>query len=198
MTLDRRVRRTRRALKGSLLELLREKPYPSITVTEILERADVGRSTFYAHYGSKEDLLLAGFEEWLQEAAVPAGNRAGEQRWRLDFVRPLLVHMMEQRGFALGLLEGSSSGRIRTRVEEWIVDALLGAPGASKNASAPVTARARCVAAALLGLAEWWLRSQDSAAPGGRRADAGNAPGALTVDEVVEAFVETVGGGAEG
>ncbi|MEC3954754.1 TetR/AcrR family transcriptional regulator [Nocardia sp. CDC153] len=55
---DRRVRRTRTALHRSLIELMSERPYTRITVRDIIDRADVGRSTFYAHYRDKDDLLL--------------------------------------------------------------------------------------------------------------------------------------------
>jgi AcrR family transcriptional regulator len=55
---DRRVRRTRAALREALLELIVEQGgYDALTVQDILDRADVGRSTFYAHYMNKDDLL---------------------------------------------------------------------------------------------------------------------------------------------
>ncbi len=55
---DRRVRRTRRLLKEALIALVAEKGYDAVTVEEITERADVGRTTFYLHYQDKDDLLL--------------------------------------------------------------------------------------------------------------------------------------------
>lgn len=55
---DRRVRRTKKLLKDALIELILEQGYDSITVQDILDRADVGRSTFYAHFNSKDDLLI--------------------------------------------------------------------------------------------------------------------------------------------
>ncbi|MEM6707029.1 MAG: TetR/AcrR family transcriptional regulator, partial [Acidobacteriota bacterium] len=55
---DRRVTRTKRLLRQALMELVREKDYARITVQDILDRADVGRSTFYTHYRDKDDLLL--------------------------------------------------------------------------------------------------------------------------------------------
>lgn len=59
---DRRVQRTRRLLQEALTALMLEKSYDDITVQDIIDRADVGRSTFYAHFLDKEDLLLSGFE----------------------------------------------------------------------------------------------------------------------------------------
>ena len=47
---DRRIRHTKRAIKNAFLELMDEKPVDKISVTELCERADVNRSSFYAHY----------------------------------------------------------------------------------------------------------------------------------------------------
>lgn len=55
---DRRVQKTRQALQNALIELILEKGYDAVMVQDILDRANVGRSTFYAHYQDKEDLLM--------------------------------------------------------------------------------------------------------------------------------------------
>jgi AcrR family transcriptional regulator len=54
---DRRAQRTRQMLTDALGELILTKRYESITVQEITERANVGRSTFYAHFTDKDDLV---------------------------------------------------------------------------------------------------------------------------------------------
>ncbi len=59
--LDRRSRRTEQALTVALIDLLGEKNYDAITIQDIVDRADVGRSTFYAHFQTKDDLLKKGF-----------------------------------------------------------------------------------------------------------------------------------------
>lgn len=55
---DRRVQKTRQALQNALIELILEKGYDAVMVQDILDRANVGRSTFYAHFQAKEDLLM--------------------------------------------------------------------------------------------------------------------------------------------
>jgi hypothetical protein len=56
---DRRRQRTRHALSVAFVQLLREKGYSAITVSDLIERADIGRSTFYSHYRDKDDLFVA-------------------------------------------------------------------------------------------------------------------------------------------
>jgi AcrR family transcriptional regulator len=59
---DRRVRRTRKLLHDAFISLVIEKGYEKTTIQDILDRADVGRSTFYVHYRDKEALLTANFD----------------------------------------------------------------------------------------------------------------------------------------
>lgn len=78
---DRRVRYTKRALTGALIELMRDTHLSKISVKALCERADVNRSTFYAHYQSPSDLLahieaevIADLEAYLREEEQPANN----------------------------------------------------------------------------------------------------------------------------
>jgi AcrR family transcriptional regulator len=64
---DRRIGKTRAALFGAFSDLLREKSYASITIQEIIDRANVGRTTFYQHFPDK-DALLVGCIESIFEA----------------------------------------------------------------------------------------------------------------------------------
>ena len=55
--MDRRQRKTREAIFKAFCELLSRKDYNHITVSEIIERADVGRATFYSHFETRDFLL---------------------------------------------------------------------------------------------------------------------------------------------
>jgi AcrR family transcriptional regulator len=59
---DRRVQRTRELLQRALIDLISQGAYDSITIQEIVDRANVGRTTFYLHYTSKDDLLISCHE----------------------------------------------------------------------------------------------------------------------------------------
>ena len=77
--IDRRVARTRRTLHEALIRLIKRKGYDALTVQEIIDEADIGRATFYAHYRGKDDLLRGGFERLRSElkATRSATRRAG-------------------------------------------------------------------------------------------------------------------------
>lgn len=105
--IDRRVRRTRAALQHAFLSLLHRKDYASITIEEICEAANVGRSTFYAHYQGKEDLKRSGIDQHLHQLltakrAIAGAGAAAE-------ASPTLVifeHTWEQRKLYRALVGG--------------------------------------------------------------------------------------------
>jgi len=62
---DQRARRTRERLGSAFVALIHEKPIEDVTVQDVLNRAAVGRSTFYLHFRDKNDLLLSQLEVFL-------------------------------------------------------------------------------------------------------------------------------------
>ena len=64
---SRQVQRTKHLLEEACIALILEKGYEAVTIQDILDRANVGRSTFYSHYRDKEDLLMSRFKA-LQQA----------------------------------------------------------------------------------------------------------------------------------
>jgi AcrR family transcriptional regulator len=97
-TVDRRVVRTKQALRGALTSLLRTKSYDQITVEDILSKADVGRSTFYSHCHSKEDLLRRGLQMLRTELGEPAQTGQTEKAGRgFAFSLRMLEHVAEHR-----------------------------------------------------------------------------------------------------
>ena len=117
---DRRVRRTQQLLRQALIDLILEKGYDRTTVQDILDRADVGRSTFYNHYQTKDQLLLSGMDEW--HAALTTQLSTGpdsrdQPTPLLAPLRPLFEHaagnhrlfraMLGSRAFTLATRSGS-------------------------------------------------------------------------------------------
>ncbi len=81
---DRRSQRTQQALTDALIALLAVKRYDEISINEIIDRANVGRSTFYAHYQAKDDLLKSGFERVLDMLIQHINFSEGDQGLQLD------------------------------------------------------------------------------------------------------------------
>ncbi len=116
---DRRVRRTQKLLHEALIALLLAKNYDTITVQEILDRADVGRSTFYAHFQSKDELLLSGMDEL--RTTLNAATR--EERMKLKsheavlaFSRAMFEHVNDFREVYYALAPTQVFPRVRQRL----------------------------------------------------------------------------------
>ena len=77
---DRRIQKTKNLLHDALGYLIREKPYDAIVVQEILDRANVGRSTFYMHFRDKDDLLVSGIHDMLQSVHATESPSSGKRR----------------------------------------------------------------------------------------------------------------------
>lgn len=95
---DRRIQRTRSLLHEALLRLLHEKTYDDISVQDILDRANVGRSTFYMHFRDKDDLLVNGIRDILDSIrpakSPPRGSGKEKLLW---FSLPIYEHIGEHR-----------------------------------------------------------------------------------------------------
>ena len=101
--MDRRQRKTRQAIFQALTDLLEKKSYSSITVQEIIDEADVGRSTFYSHFETKDDLLDAlcrdifdhVFEEhWSKEISHDFSSSPRDTR---DELTHILYHLQDSK-----------------------------------------------------------------------------------------------------
>jgi AcrR family transcriptional regulator len=64
--LDRRIQRTQKLLQIAFMELMDDHEYDAITVQDIVNHANVGRTTFYEHYNSKDDLFLSCHESFVK------------------------------------------------------------------------------------------------------------------------------------
>lgn len=89
---DRRIQKTLSLLRESLVSLIAEKPYDSIVVKEILDRANVGRSTFYTHFRDKDDLLLSGIHDMLGDVPSPTRTSGQKLDQILWFSLPIFEH----------------------------------------------------------------------------------------------------------
>ena len=113
--MDRRQQKTRTAIFSAFTSLLAEKSYSKITVQEIIDAANVGRTTFYAHFETKDDLLKELCEELFGHIIGSAMDCTHTHGLYSDGSAPesvfchLLQHLQENDKNLLGLLTCESS-----------------------------------------------------------------------------------------
>src|ERR1700724_2943052 len=91
-TPDLRIGRTRSPLSNALVALMQEKLIDKITVQEVLDRATVGRSTFYLHYRDMDDLFFCVLEDGLEMWST-ALVRKQEKSYRIAPVSEFFMHV---------------------------------------------------------------------------------------------------------
>lgn len=158
--LDARVRKTRDALGDALVDLMQEKPFDSITVQDVLDRANVGRSTFYSHFSDKDDLQISDADEFFEGISM-ALSAHGDKSERVLPVREFFQHVFEARQFVAALMasakmqdnmelaEAHFARGIEKRLNEIPRGAMI--PPAER----PLLAVAH--AGALVSLLRWWI-----------------------------------------
>ncbi|GGL54963.1 TetR/AcrR family transcriptional regulator [Planomonospora parontospora] len=160
--LDHRVRRTRRAVQDALVDAIVDKGYDAVTVTDLIERADIGRSTFYSHFTGKQDVPFSTIDELVDQLG---SVRPATPQGLFAFSLPLLEHIDEQRPLVRALL-GPRGGaavhnRIRHVLSSIIRAELLTAPPSSLRPFADLDLAVTCSPAAPAG----HLRARSAADP---------------------------------
>jgi len=156
---DLRIRRTRSRLGNALVTLMEENPIDKITVQEVLDRAAVGRSTFYLHYRDKDDLFLCVLEDGL-ETWTTALTRKQEKSHRVVPVAEFFAHVGEARKLYRALVD---SGRIHAFFElaqgyfARGITRRLKDMGLKNLVQSELDARSHALAGNLLSLLKWWL-----------------------------------------
>ena len=159
---DRRVRRTKALLHGALGSLLHEKAWDDIAVKQILGRADVGRSTFYAHFRDKDALLLSALRDILR---LGGNTRMEAVEWVehvLRFSLPLLEHIQRLRsdsGSSVPKHYSALHERLRPALVEVIAAELAPAMASTELAGSalPPDLVAPQLASTFMLTLEWWI-----------------------------------------
>lgn len=158
--IDARVKRTRDALGDSLIALMQEKPFETITVQDVLDRARVSRSTFYTHYSDKDDLLMSDAEEFFERLSM-ALSAHGEKSDRVFPVREFFAHLSDAQRFFKALLKSGkfhenmelARGHFARGIERRLSELPRGRSIPRKELPAVAVAHA----GALLSLLTWWI-----------------------------------------
>jgi AcrR family transcriptional regulator len=160
-TLDRRTARTRRALRDALGSLLRRKSYDAITVQDIIDEADVGRSTFYAHCTGKDDLLRRGLQALQSELDDIEGRGRAPPDRPLTFSLKLLEHVDEYRDRYPALAHSRGREVILRELRQVALGLLRkDLDGCSFHETAPRQIIEQYVVGAFMALLVWWIETK--------------------------------------
>jgi len=166
---DERARRTRHRLGSAFVALIHEKPIEDVTVQNVLDRASVGRSTFYLHFRDKNDLLLSQLEVFLETMSTSLSVRKEISR-RVVPVAEMFEHIENQSKLYriladagrlndfFDLAQGYFARSIEHRLRE--------SKRLPKIPHGELAARAFALAGSLLSLLRWWLDHGAKEPPG--------------------------------
>ena len=164
---DRRVGKTRKALKEALTDLILEMGYEAVTVQDVIDRADVGRSTFYAHFTDKDDLLMA----ILADVDVPGPDT---RSWKPDdpafgWTLELFRHFGSGKRLFKAVASSQSGALARRettqRLEELARAELSRLRAARKLDSFKVETVVRFLVGTFIGFMDWWMREENDHLP---------------------------------
>ena len=130
--MDRRQKRTRKAVFEAFTRLLEKKSYSNISVQEIIDEADIGRSTFYSHFETKDDLLRAlcteifdhVFSEELHKESTH--DFSSRQKDTVGEITHILYHIGDSRPYIKSILSCESGEMFMKYFKEYLTQVFEG------------------------------------------------------------------------
>lgn len=121
---DKRSRRTKKWLLDTLLDLLQEKEYSDISITELTEKADIARRTFYRNYRSMDDILLANMDDVLDNFFIEIQHDIETETdpyWEFEVNQ--LINMLQQNAALFKALQ--KAGLIREVLDKFAENSIM-------------------------------------------------------------------------
>ena len=168
---DRRVERTRELLLNALVSLLMERGYEKLTIQNLLDRAGVGRATFYAHFQSKEELLscsIARMRTGLIGQWKPAATSRGKPPERLFFTLPFFQHLESHRRIYHATIGRESEWTVELHMQRMLRELVredLFRHHKGQASAAALDLAIRYVVGALWAITIWWMESKKPLPP---------------------------------
>ncbi len=150
---DQRAVRTRQAILEAFVGLVMDRRYDMILIADLVAAAGVGRATFYEHFHSKDDILLAAMEPILLALATAASGRAAR-----PYVHGMIGHLWERRSLGRTILNSSAGPIVQRRLAEIIQPHVERAAPTGMASSI----RATGIAAAQIAMLRSWLTGEAS------------------------------------
>ena len=160
---DRRVKRTRTALREALIALILERGWDETSVQDVCDRADIGRSTFYTHFVDKEDLLVSGFDE--VRRTIRALGACGSDQKALGFVRGMAEHVHDNRRLFRAIVGKRSGQAVQKRFQQLLFDLVQEDLAPLTTAGPRLDATVHFLSGALFQTLIWWVDSRNPFQP---------------------------------
>lgn len=162
---DRRSARTRRLLSETMVALIREKDYNAITVNDIIERANVGRSTFYAHYRDKDDLFVGELDRVI-DVLSHGILHAPQDEHSLFPSLGLFRHIRDQYTLYKALMWGPGIELLIKQIQKSLNEKIMqNLEKSGRQFNIPVPVLANYLTGSYLTLLKWWLDNKMIYAP---------------------------------
>ena len=159
-TPDRRKVKTIASLRTALIDLVLEKHYDEITVQDIIDRANVGRSTFYSHFRDKEDLLIGDWKKFLGLIAAHV-NLDASLHEPIAPVEALMMHLKDYHALYRALARSGKTDRLFAVGTDYLAQAieekLKGDTGKAENLPVSPEVFAYFLSLQIFGILKWWL-----------------------------------------
>jgi Transcriptional regulator len=169
---DRRIQRTRGLLQKALIELIGERGYDAITIQDIVDRANVGRTTFYKHYNSREDLFMSCHETIVSDFHLSSLHPLSKEELLSPDIPPQMIfafqHLEERRARLYPVFQGKDSQLILRQIRDRSaqeIEANLRAAFREKESIIPLDMLANYLVGAQIALVQWWLEKRRSHTP---------------------------------
>lgn len=168
--MDRRQKKTRAAIFNAFSELLSEKPYGSITIQNIIDRADIGRSTFYAHFQEKNSLLKEMCEELFDHIVdgVMSDNFPDDGTPTDDtyLIRHLLQHIIDNTNHIKDLLTAENSDIFLKYFKQSLTQLILSRfLNGEMKLDVPKEFLLNHISGSFVEMVQWWVRNDMKETP---------------------------------
>jgi AcrR family transcriptional regulator len=162
---DRRVQRTRDLLLDALVSLLMERGYEKLTIQNLIERAGVGRATFYSHFQSKDELLSCSLERLRSHLTGRRTSGAAAQGMppdRLGFALPFFEHIDSHRRIYHATIGRESEWTVEQKMQRLLRElAREDLERGTRGSAAALDLAVRYVVGTMWALVVWWMESRN-------------------------------------
>ena len=161
---QRRRLRTKKQLEQAAKECLLENGYDALTIQDIVDRADLGRGTFYLHFHDKEEIVWAIFQGDLQQISDLDQQKSADQPGQASLLtsfRNFFRHAAEHRSLYTIMLGSQGSTALTARVQNWLAasfeDELASQISTNSSSPLPPPILSQMLTGAFTRLILWWL-----------------------------------------